>query len=106
MASVSFELLRSRRFAPLFWTQALGGFNDNLFKQAMALMVAYRVGGAFGLDPAPLTAIAGATFVAPFIILSGFAGSLADSTDKARLARSLKAMEIAIMALAAVALVT
>jgi acyl-[acyl-carrier-protein]-phospholipid O-acyltransferase / long-chain-fatty-acid--[acyl-carrier-protein] ligase len=83
VASVSFELLRTRRFAPLFWTQALGGFNDNLFKQAMALMVAYHVGGASGLDPASLTAIAGATFVAPFIFLSGFAGSLADAIDKA-----------------------
>jgi acyl-[acyl-carrier-protein]-phospholipid O-acyltransferase/long-chain-fatty-acid--[acyl-carrier-protein] ligase len=106
VARVSFELLRTRRFAPLFWTQALGGFNDNLFKQAMALMVAYHVGGASGLDPASLTAIAGATFVTPFIFLSGFAGSLADATDKASLARHLKVVEIAIMALAVVALVT
>ena len=72
--SDSLELLRARRFAPLFWTQALGGFNDNLFKQAMALLVAYRVGAASGLDPASLTAIAGATFVAPFVFLSAFAG--------------------------------
>ncbi len=100
------SLLRSRRFAPLFWTQALGGFNDNLFKQAMALLVAYRVGAGSGLDPASLTALAGATFVAPFIVLSAFAGGLADRMDKAVLARRLKLAEIAIVALAAGALAT
>ena len=97
-------LLRSRRFAPLFWTQALGGFNDNLFKQAMALLVAYRLGTGSGLDPASLTALAGATFVAPFIVLSAYAGALADRTDKALLARRLKLAEIAIAAMAAAAL--
>ncbi|MDB5512302.1 MAG: Acyl-CoA synthetase/AMP-acid ligase [Enterovirga sp.] len=101
-----FQLLRRRRFAPLFWTQAFGGFNDNLFKQAMALFVAYRAGGASGLDPASLTALAGATFVAPFIVLSAYAGSLADRMDKAVLARRLKLLEIGIMAVAAGALVS
>ena len=48
----STHLLATRRFAPLFWTQALGGFNDNLFKQAMALLVAYRLGAGSGLDAA------------------------------------------------------
>ena len=101
----SFRLLGDRRFAPLFWTQACGGFNDNLFKQAMALLVAYRLGTASGLDPASLTALAGATFVAPFIGLSAFAGTLADRMDKAVLARRLKLLEIGVMALGALALI-
>ena len=100
------HLLGTRRFAPLFWTQALGAFNDNLFKQAMALLVAYRAGSASGLDPASLTALAGATFVAPFIFLSAFAGTLADTMDKAVLARRLKLLEAGIMVFAAAALVS
>ncbi|TDR89245.1 acyl-[ACP]--phospholipid O-acyltransferase [Enterovirga rhinocerotis] len=106
MAQTSFHLLRSRRFAPLFWTQALGGFNDNLFKQAMALFVAYRAGASSALDPASLTALAGATFVAPFIFLSAFAGTLADTMDKGVLARRLKVLEIVIMVGAAFALIS
>ncbi len=106
MAQNASHLLRTRRFAPLFWTQALGGFNDNLFKQAMALLVAYRVGSGSGLDPASLTAMAGATFVAPFIVLSAFGGSLADIMDKAALGRRLKIMEMGLMVLAGGALVT
>ena len=98
------ELMTSPRFAPLFWTQFLGGFNDNFLKQAMALLIAYRIGAASGLDPAALTALAGATFVAPFILFSALAGRLADTMDKATLARRLKVMEIALMALAVIAL--
>jgi MFS family permease len=100
------HLLDTRRFAPLFWTQALGGFNDNLFKQAMALLVAYRAGASSGLDAASLTALAGATFVAPFIFLSAFAGTLADTMDKAVLARRLKLLELGLMVLAAGALLS
>src|SRR5215210_6979362 len=98
-------LMTSLRFAPLFWTQFLGGFNDNFFKQAMALLIAYHIGAASGLDPAALTALAGATFVSPFILFSALAGRLADTMDQAVLARRLKVIEIALMALAAVALV-
>ncbi len=98
------RLLGTRRFAPLFWTQAFGGFNDSLFKQAMALMLAFRAGSASTLGPAALTALAGATFVAPFIVLSALAGDLADTMDKGTLARRLKLAELGLMALAALAL--
>ena len=99
------SLMKSLRFAPLFWTQFLGGFNDNFFKQAMGLLIAYRLGAATGLGAATLTALAGATFVAPFILFSALAGRLADTLDKAMLARRLKMAEIALMVLAAGALI-
>jgi acyl-[acyl-carrier-protein]-phospholipid O-acyltransferase/long-chain-fatty-acid--[acyl-carrier-protein] ligase len=104
-ASSPLSLLRSSRFGPLFWTQFLGGFNDNFFKQAMTLLVSFHIGARSGLNPATLTALAGATFVAPFIMFSALAGRLADVMDKAVLARRLKIMEIGLMALAAIALV-
>ena len=37
------HLMRERRFIPLFATQFLGAFNDNLFKNAVVLFVVYRV---------------------------------------------------------------
>ena len=36
-------LLRQRRFLPLFATQLLNAFNDNLYKNAMVLFVVYEV---------------------------------------------------------------
>jgi len=40
---VSTALLRTRRFLPLFLTQALGALNDNLFKNALVVLVVFRV---------------------------------------------------------------
>ena len=105
MPSTTKALLGSRRFAPLFRTQAIAAFNANFFKQAMALLIAYRLATETGMDAATLTAAAGAVFVAPFILLSGLAGTLADSMDKAQLARRLMRVEILVMALSAAALV-
>ncbi|MEO1483530.1 MAG: hypothetical protein AAFU77_15590 [Myxococcota bacterium] len=43
-------LMRNRRFAPLFWTQFLGAFNDNLFKNALVILVTYRAWSVSGLE--------------------------------------------------------
>ncbi len=37
------HLLKTRRFAPLFVTQFLGAMNDNLFKNAMAILILFRL---------------------------------------------------------------
>jgi len=106
MMSGFLSLLRTRRFWPLFWTQFLGAFNDNFYKQAMGLMLVYRIGTAQHLDSAALIALAGATFVAPSILISALAGRMADTIDKAKLARWLKLWEIILMVMAAGALVS
>ena len=90
------HLLGTRRFLPLFVTQLLGAFNDNLFKNAMVLFVVYQVYN----DPRSefwFSAITTAVFILPFFLLSALAGQLADATDKARIIRIVKAAEIAIM---------
>jgi MFS family permease len=90
------HLLRKRRFLPLFVTQFLGAFNDNLFKTAMVILVTYYVYS----DPtkeAVFNAISGAVFILPFFLFSALAGQLADSSDKARIIRIVKTAEIVIM---------
>ena len=92
----SMSLLKKRRFLPLFVTQLLGAFNDNLFKNAMVLFVVYGV----YQDPKAETvfsAVASALFIIPFIVLSAVSGQLADARDKARIIRIVKAAEIVIM---------
>ena len=37
-----FDLLKQRRFAPFFWTQFLGAGNDNIFKNAFVVFVAFE----------------------------------------------------------------
>jgi acyl-[acyl-carrier-protein]-phospholipid O-acyltransferase/long-chain-fatty-acid--[acyl-carrier-protein] ligase len=92
------SLLTSRRFAPLFWTQLLAALNDNFLKQSLVLLCLFKIGGAAG---ATLGTIAGAVLIAPFFLLSAFAGELADKHDKAMLARRMKFAEIFAAAFAA-----
>ena len=89
-------LLKQRRFLPLFTTQFLGAFNDNLFKTSMVLFATYAIFN----DPKVETifnAVAIGIAILPFFLLSALAGQLADSHDKARIIRIVKTAEIGIM---------
>lgn len=94
--TTSTHLVRTRRFLPLFVTQLLGAFNDNLYKNAMVLYVVYSVYNSEAAE-ARFSAIASGLFILPFFLLSALAGQLADMRDKARIIRIVKACEIAIM---------
>jgi acyl-[acyl-carrier-protein]-phospholipid O-acyltransferase/long-chain-fatty-acid--[acyl-carrier-protein] ligase len=104
MRSPVVQLLTVRRFAPLFVTQFLGAFNDNLLKSAMGIVVTFRLAEQAGLGAASLVMLAGAVFIAPFFLFSGASGTLADRVDKSSIARIVKIAEIAIMTLGAVGL--
>jgi len=95
--------MKKRRFLPLFVTQFLGAFNDNLFRTAMVLLVIYGIYRDEAQE-ATFSAVAGALFIAPFFLLSALAGQLADAMDKARIVRWVKTAEIVIMAFGAVGL--
>ncbi len=95
-------LLGRRRFWPLFATQFLGAFNDNLFRSAMLFLIAFRLShGSGGAIAASLT---GGVFILPYFLFSSLAGELADRIDKARVARGVKLAEVAIMLVGAVGL--
>ncbi len=89
-------LLRERRFLPLFVTQFLGAFNDNLFKTAMVLFATYEI-FADERQESFFNALAAGLFILPFFLLSALAGQLADTSDKSRIIRLVKVWEIAIM---------
>ena len=100
-----FSLLGRRRFAPFFWTQALGAFNDNAFRSAMVMLVAFQM----GLDEHTVglyTNLAPALFILPFFLFSAMAGQLAEKYEKTRIIRYVKLFEICAMALAAIGFYT
>jgi acyl-[acyl-carrier-protein]-phospholipid O-acyltransferase/long-chain-fatty-acid--[acyl-carrier-protein] ligase len=96
------SLFRSTRFLPLFLTQFLGALNDNLLKNAMIMLVTYRIATATGENAQVMVTLAAGLFILPFFLFSATAGQLADKFDKARLARIIKTAEIAIMGVAAI----
>ncbi|MEN9683913.1 MAG: hypothetical protein RLZZ427_1664 [Pseudomonadota bacterium] len=98
------KLIHSRRFLPLFVTQLLGAFNDNLFKNAMAFYVVYTLYNSPDAE-GTFSAVASALFILPFVLFSALAGQLADTHDKAAIIRVIKLCEIGIMLLGAAGLV-
>jgi len=94
---MSTHLMTSRRFAPLFWCQFFSAFNDNFLKNALVILILFRLGGGHS---GALIALAAAVFIAPFFFLSGLGGQLADRFDKAVVARRLKLAEIAVAGIA------
>ncbi|ASK87486.1 MFS transporter [Sphingorhabdus sp. SMR4y] len=87
------HLLRTKRFLPLFLTQLLGAFNDNLFKFSMVILVTYGIYESESEDFA-FNALASGLFILPFFLFSSLAGQLADNYDKARITRFVKTLEI------------
>ncbi len=99
-----FSLLTKRRFLPYFVTQALGAFNDNLYKNALLLLIAF--GGISAQEDAALyTNLAAGLFILPFFLFSPIAGQIADKREKSQLIRWVKLLEIGIMLIAAYAVI-
>ncbi|ANB19220.1 MFS transporter [Dokdonella koreensis] len=100
-----FSLLRERRFLPFFVTQSLGAFNDNVYRNAMLMLIVYQLGlsteqGALYANLAP------ALFILPYFLFSATAGQIAEKYEKAALIRVTTTMEIVIMSIAAIGFVT
>ncbi|MBN8874187.1 MAG: MFS transporter [Rhodospirillales bacterium] len=99
MAVSPLALLRTVRLGPLALTQACGAFNDNLVKNAMVVFALFTL----GQGGAGLSALAGALFIAPYLLLSATAGQLADRYPKSRVIFVTKLAECVLMLAAAAA---
>ncbi len=97
------ELFKTRRFLPLFITQFMGAFNDNFFKNALLILITYKLLSTHE-TAAMMVNIAAGIFILPFFLFSATAGQLADKYDRAAITRILKVIEIILMTLAGTAM--
>ena len=82
---------KNKSFLNFLGTQALGAFNDNVFKQLVLLLgIGYYVGNA------EYQAIVQFLFALPFLLFSGLAGDIADRYSKGKLMVLCKVAEIII----------
>lgn len=95
------KLMISKFFAPIFWTQFLGAFNDNVYKNALIILITYQSGNFTEIPAQLLIPISMGLFILPFFLFSALAGQLADKYEKSKLIRSIKLLEVNIMLLAA-----
>ena len=96
----SFAFFTRRRFLPLFGTQFMGAFNDNLLRTGVVVLVSYYGLSIKGWPPEQLVNLGAGVFILPFFLFSAAAGKVCECFDKARIARIIKLVEIGIMLLA------
>jgi acyl-[acyl-carrier-protein]-phospholipid O-acyltransferase/long-chain-fatty-acid--[acyl-carrier-protein] ligase len=99
-----FSLLTKRRFLPLFVAQAIGAFNDNLFRSSLSMLFIYGAARQVVTNPEFTNTLSSGLLIIPFFLFSAFAGQLADKYDKSVIARRVKLAEIGIVALASYSL--
>ena len=76
--SGQFSLLTQRRFAPFFWTQFLGAFNDNVFKTAFLVVLTFDALNWGITNPATLATLIPGLFILPYVVFSATAGQIAE----------------------------
>lgn len=100
------SLITDKRFWPTFWTQFLGAFNDNVFKNALVILITYRSFTLAGLDPKLMVAAAGGIFILPFFLFSATAGQICDKYPKHKLMFWIKVWEVVVMLIGAFGFIT
>ena len=101
-----FKLLTQKRFAPFFFTQFLGAFNDNIFRNGLIILLTFKGIEVLGLNASQIANVAGALFILPYFLFSAIAGQIADKYEKSVLIKLIKLLEIILMFTATFVLLT
>ncbi len=91
---------------PLFITQFLGAFHDNLFKNALVVLILYGTVTQNIANPEILVTLAMGVFILPFVLFSAIGGQLADKYPKHIVIRYIKIAEIGIAVLGCASLLS
>ena len=91
------DVLKNGGFLAFLCTQFLGAFNDNAYRIIVSLRAVHIVAKAD--QSGKYLALAGAIFVLPSLLFTGYAGQLADAISKRKVLIAVKIFEIAVMAL-------
>ncbi|PWU04363.1 MAG: acyl-[ACP]--phospholipid O-acyltransferase, partial [Verrucomicrobia bacterium] len=96
-----YKLFKSRRFLPLFVVQFLGAMNDNIYKNALIILVSFSLAQLQAFSPKMPLAIASGLFILPYLLFSAISGELADRLDKEKMIQWVKLAEVLILGIAA-----
>ena len=100
------HLLVSRRFLPLFITQFFGALNDNVFKNALLILITFELAKLYDMNAEKMVTIVAAIFILPFFLFSATAGQLSDKYEKSLIIKIIKKVEIVLMIIASIGFYT
>ncbi len=95
-----YYLFKIRRFLPLFITQACSSFNDNLLKNALVILVTFKITQNLPISTISIILLANALFILPFILCAGIAGQVADKYENTIIIKLIRVSEIIIVSFA------
>lgn len=88
----------SRRFLPFFTTFSFGAFNDNMFRNALVIMISYQMNYS-STTGAALNFIAMGLLMFPYFPFSAIAGQTADKINRRKMFIATKIAELILMIL-------
>lgn len=99
MDSNQFYLFKDRRFLPIFLVQFCGCLNDGILKNALIILITFKLAGDVTVTPYILVMLANVIFIVPFIFFASLAGQIADRYERSTIVKIIKAIEIGIVLL-------
>jgi acyl-[acyl-carrier-protein]-phospholipid O-acyltransferase/long-chain-fatty-acid--[acyl-carrier-protein] ligase len=100
MYSNQLYLFKDIRFLPIFIVQFCGCLNDSILKNALIILVTYKLSNEFGHSQF-LILLANTIFILPFAVFASLAGQVADRYERSFVVKIIKLLEVIIVLLAA-----
>ena len=101
MDSNQLYLFKNRRFLPIFIVQFCGCLNDSIIKNALIILITFKIAQSLTIAPYMLVMLANVLFIAPFVLFASLAGQIADRYERTIIVRIIKSTEIGIILLSA-----
>ena len=92
------------RFLPLFMVQVLTGFNDNVLRAVLLILITFSSTRILGIQNGVLINLAVLLFTLPIFLFSSYSGKISDCYNKVKIIRWIKACEVVIIGIAAFSL--
>ena len=99
MYSNQLYLFKDIRFLPLFIVQFCGCLNDSVLKNALIILVTYKLSSELA-QPQLLILLANIIFILPFALFASLAGQIADRYERSFVVKIIKLIEVIIVLLA------
>lgn len=90
----------------MFLAQFLGALEDNLYRNAIFVLVTFQLAPAHGYNAAVIISLGAGLFILPFFLFSAVAGAVIDRYQKTRLVQKLKFLEFILMLGAGISLIS
>ena len=97
MKSNQFYLFKDKRFLPIFLVQLCGCLNDSILKNALIILITFKLANALTISTYNLVILANALFILPFVLFASLAGQLADRYERSTIVKIIKLIEIGIV---------